>query len=87
MLALEPMRMTPAGVPSIRFTVEHRSTVEEAGHPRQVECRLRVAALGPMAEAASRVAPGSVVEIEGFLTRASYRSEWPVLHVTQLRTI
>lgn len=86
MLTLEPMRMTPAGVPSIRFTVEHRSTVVEAGHPRQVECRLRVVALGPTAEAASRLATGAAVEIEGFLARASYRSEWPVLHVTELRT-
>ena len=81
---VEPMRMTPAGVPTRRFTVTHESEQMEAGLPRRVTCSLRVVALGEVALAASRLEPGTPVELSGFLARASHRSEWPVLHATQL---
>ena len=84
---IDPMRMTPAGVPSRRVTLAHESEQSEAGRPRRAECRLRVVALGPAAEQLGGCVAGESVAVAGFLSRASYRSEWPVLHATQVKVI
>lgn len=84
---IDAKRVSPAGVPSIRFTLRHRSVQEEAGHPRQVEFILRVAAVGRLADKAATLAAGDEVEVEGFLAQSSSRSSWPALHVTALRVI
>ena len=81
------MQMTPAGLPTRRFTVAHESQQPEAGLARRVECRMRVVAMGAAAQAASALKEGDAVVIEGFLAKASYRSEWPVLHAAQLKVI
>lgn len=83
--AVEPMRVSPAGVPSVRFTVSHRSVQPEAGVPRQVELALTAVAIGPLAETVGGVGTGATVELVGFLARASTRSQWPVLHVNELK--
>lgn len=83
--AVEPIRVSPAGVRSVRFTVRHRSVQPEAGMPRQVELTLTAVALGALAEALGGVAVGSTVELVGFLARASTRTEWPVLHVNEMK--
>ena len=85
--AVEPMRMSPAGVASVRFTVRHESTREEASVPRKVEVAMSMVALGPMAAAAKRLETGVQVRVEGFLARASLKSEWPVVHVEKLKVI
>jgi primosomal replication protein N len=85
--ALEPMRMTPAGIPTRRFTIAHESRQLEAGMTRKVECRLRIVAIGEIAEQAGGFQDGLQVEVAGFLAKASYRSEWPVVHATRLTVI
>jgi len=43
--------------------------------------------MGAAAQAASALKEGDAVVIEGFLAKASYRSEWPMLHAAQLKVI
>lgn len=87
LVALEPMRMTPAGIPTLRFSLRHDSTQVEAGKPRQVGCELRVVAMGPLVEVVQGLQAGTPMLVSGFLTRASHRNEWPVLHAQALRLI
>ncbi len=54
---------------------------------RKVECRLRIVAIGEIAEQAGGFQDGLQVEVAGFLAKASYRSEWPVVHATRLTVI
>jgi primosomal replication protein N len=83
-VTVDPVRFSPAGVPSVRLTVRHGSRQVESGHPRDVQVCLRVVALGETAAAASLLREGDAVSVKGFLARASHRSEWPVLHATEL---
>ncbi|MEO8040392.1 MAG: primosomal replication protein N [Betaproteobacteria bacterium] len=83
--AVEPMRMSPAGVASVRFTVRHESVLEEASMPRRVEVAMTIVALGALAEQARQLESGVQVRVEGFLARASLKSEWPVIHIETLQ--
>ena len=83
---VDPMRFSPAGVPSVRFTLRHGSRQMESGHPRDVQVCMRVVALGETAAAASRLREGDSVVVEGFLARAGHRSEWPVLHANEIES-
>lgn len=85
--AVEPMRVSPAGVASVRFTVRHQSTREEASIARKVEVAMQMVALGAMAERARTLEIGRQVKVAGFLARASLKSEWPVVHVEELQDI
>jgi primosomal replication protein N len=84
---IDARRVSPAGVPSVRFTLRHRSTQTEAGHPRQVDFVFRVAVIGELAEVAASMEAGADVSVEGFLAQSSSRSSWPALHATDLRRI
>ncbi len=82
-----PARLTPAGVPIGRFLLDHQSEQVEAGLPRQVRCRIAVAACGePLARIAERLMPGARVRVRGFLGRAHYREGESrlVLHAAQI---
>ncbi len=69
------MRTTPAGVPVRTFLLAHHSLQQEAGRPRQARLRIHVFAAGPLAQACAELRPQATVEVEGFLSRASYRRE------------
>jgi primosomal replication protein N len=67
-------RVTPAGVPISRFLLEHRSTQQEAGLPREARCRIPVMACGDaLAGIARRLAPDAHVRVRGFVSRANHR--------------
>ena len=67
-------RFTPAGVPISRFLLEHHSTQQEAGLPREARCRIPVMACGAaLAGIARRLAPGVHVRVQGFVSRANHR--------------
>ncbi len=67
-------RVTPAGIPISRFTLDHRSLQSEAGMRREAVLRLQVVASGDgLAEVARGLKDGSAVSVEGFLARSSYR--------------
>ena len=77
---LGALRYTPAGLPAIDLKLEHESTVEEAGKPRQVKAALKAVAFGGIAERLARQALGSLWRFQGFLaTPGSARH--PVLHI------
>ena len=81
---LSTLRYTPAGLPVLDMTLEHSSQQTEAGHPRQVNLKIRALALGTQAERLSRQAVGSQWRFQGFLaTPRQGRSV--VLHIQEFQ--
>ena len=85
--AIEPLRYTPAGIPLVSFRLTHRSQRMEAGLKRQVECEMGGVAMADVAVAMSRLKPGQVVALNGFLNRKNRMSTQLVLHVIEARAI
>ena len=81
---VKTMRYTPAGLPALDMTLEHRSTLTEAGHPRQVNALLKAVAFGALAERLARQAIGSVWTFQGFLATPR-NSKTLVLHVQDIQ--
>jgi primosomal replication protein N len=77
---LGTLRYTPAGLPAIDLKLEHESTVEEAGKPRQVKAALKAVAFGAIAERLARQAMGSLWLFHGFLATPG-NGKHPVLHI------
>ncbi|MBD3669418.1 MAG: primosomal replication protein N [Gammaproteobacteria bacterium] len=68
------LRHTPAGIPITRFVLQHRSRQIEAGHPREVQCRILVMAAGEaLAHRAEVLQVGEALRVEGFLSRSSHK--------------
>ncbi len=81
---LSALRYTPAGLPALDLMLEHSSQQTEAGHPRQVNLKIRALALGVQAERLSRQAVGSQWRFQGFLaTPRQGRSV--VLHIQEFQ--
>jgi len=81
---LSTLRYTPAGLPALDVMLEHSSQQTEAGHPRQVNLKIRALALGTQAERLSRQAVGSQWRFQGFLaTPRQGRSV--VLHIQEFQ--
>jgi len=81
-------RVSPAGIPQQRLTLEHRSRQVEAGMPREARCRLDVKVAGEeLGRLMKTLAVGQQVEVEGFLARAGYKGSEAsiVLHATGIR--
>ncbi|HNA80918.1 MAG TPA: hypothetical protein PLQ64_00505 [Thiobacillaceae bacterium] len=76
-------RRTPAGIATLRFTVKHTSTQEEANRTRPVDVETELVAFGPVAEALGRVEPGSELHLKGFVDRKGARDPRLELHVTE----
>lgn len=75
-VAIEPVRYTPAGVPGQRVWLEHRSRQEEAGHPREVRARLALRFVGESAvRGAEALQVDRQIRAEGFLCRAGIRGD------------
>lgn len=81
-LAIEPLRHTPAGIPAVNFRLTHESRQIEAGFKHEVECELAAVAMGEAALALSRISAGQAVRVAGFLNRKNRMSTQLVLHVT-----
>jgi primosomal replication protein N len=81
-------RVSPAGIPQQRITVEHRSRQVEAGVPREARCRIEVKIAGVEFAALLRtLVVGQRVEVEGFLTRSGFKGSEAsiVVHATGIR--
>ena len=74
------LRFTPAGLPALDLRLEHESTVDEAGKPRQVKAVVKAVAFGAVAERLARQAMGSLWHFQGFLA-TSGTAKQPVLHI------
>ena len=77
---LGALRFTPAGLPALDLRLEHESTVDEAGKPRQVKAALKAVAFGAVAERLARQVMGSLWHFQGFLA-TSGTAKQPVLHI------
>jgi len=77
---LGALRYTPAGLPALDLKLEHESTLEEAGKPRQVKAALKAVAFGAIAERLARQALGSLWRFQGFLATPG-NGKHPVLHI------
>jgi primosomal replication protein N len=83
-------RYSPAGLPITRFVLEHHSRQVEAAIPRETRCRIQVLACGAtLSRDAQALAPGALVRVHGFLSRANYREgeNQLVIHAEQIETL
>ena len=87
LVAIEPLRHTPAGIPLVSFKLAHKSRQLEAGYKRQVDCELNGTAIGEVAVAMSRMKQGNTVSVEGFLNRKNRMSAQLVLHVMKAQSL
>jgi primosomal replication protein N len=77
---LGTLRFTPAGLPALDLKLEHESTVQEVGRPRQVKAVLKAVAFGAVAERFATQALGSLWRFRGFLATPG-SAKHPVLHI------
>jgi primosomal replication protein N len=87
LVAREGLRHTPAGIPAIECTLDHRSEQAEAGGRRKVQCEMHAIAFGEVAMALSRCAPGSALRCQGFLARRYRTGTSLALHVVRFEQI
>jgi len=80
-------KQTPAGIPAIECTLEHRSQQHEAGGLRKVECEMHAVAFGEVALALDRCTTGSALRVDGFIARRYRTGTSVALHVTELNTV
>ena len=80
----EPLRFTPAGLPALTLQLEHSSSQQEAGQPREVKARVKAVAFGAVAEQLARQPLGSFWQFSGFLATARNGRQL-VLHVQDIQ--
>lgn len=83
-LALEPLRYTPAGVPVVTCSLAHESMQDEAGQQRTASVELQAVAVGELANVLGGASLGMWIRGAGFLTAKSLRSRVPVLHLNKI---
>lgn len=81
LVELQPLRMTPAGVPVVECLLAHRSRQWEAEVEREVSCELRAVVMGNQARLIAAASPGAQLKVVGFIAARSFKSRSPVLHV------
>lgn len=68
------VRVSPAGIPVARFTLEHRSIQLDAGLQREAYCKIVVIAAGSeFKQQMKNLALDNQVRVTGFVTRADNR--------------
>ena len=83
----DELRHTPAGIPAIECTLDHRSMQREAGGERRVECELHAVAFGEVALALRATEVGVPLHCEGFIARRYRTGSSVALHVTRFMPI
>jgi primosomal replication protein N len=83
----EGLRHTPAGIPAVECTLDHRSVQREAGGQRKVECEMHAVAFGDVALALSGIDVGTPLHCEGFIARRYRTGASVALHVTRFEQI
>jgi primosomal replication protein N len=84
-IAIEPLRYTPAGLPLLSFVLHHVSEVSEAGLKRKVECEVNAVILGDLANTVLQ--QGSQIKAAGFLAKRSAKSTQLVMHIQNIALI
>ena len=80
----DELRYSPAGLPVLKFSIEHFSKQIEVKHQRQVHLNLECIAIGDKALQVDEIEVGSTLGLQGFLMNKGARSRWPVLNVQEL---
>ena len=83
----DALRHTPAGIPAIECTLDHRSMQREAGGERRVECEMHAVAFGEVALALGKLNVGAALRCEGFVARRYRTGSSVTLHVTRFEQI
>ena len=83
----DELRHTPAGIPAIECTLDHRSMQREAGGERRVECELHAVAFGEVALGLRATEVGVPLHCEGFIARRYRTGSSVALHVTRFMPI
>ena len=88
-LAIEPIRYTPAGIPLLSFVLQHASEQVEAGFKRKVECEVNAVVLGNITGdlAKQNIQIGDNIKAKGFLAKRSAKSTQLVMHIVKLEII
>ncbi|MDX5411321.1 MAG: primosomal replication protein N [Thauera sp.] len=84
LVELQPIRLTPAGIPVSGCALKHASKQVEAGVPRDVSMELQAVAIGELARMLAAAVPGMSVRVSGFLAARSQRSRSLVLHLDKI---
>jgi primosomal replication protein N len=82
-MATSGPRRTPSGLATLRFTVKHTSTQQEAGKTRTVEVETELVVFGPVAQGLGDIPPGTGLKLTGFIDRKGVRDPRLELHVTE----
>lgn len=86
-MATSGPRSTPAGMPVLRFQVQHTSVQQEAGRTRPVEVETELVAYGKVAQELAQefasLRPGNRLKLTGFIDRKGVRNPQLELHVTE----
>lgn len=83
----ENVRHTPAGIPVLSLQVEHRSTLAEAGHKRDINLILDCVVIGEHTKHFEQLPSGSELQLTGFLANRSNKSSWVVFHINEFEEI
>lgn len=84
------IRVSPAGIPVARFTIEHRSIQLEAGLQREAYCKLIVIAAGKeFKQTVKALVLDQQVRVTGFVARANNRQgeSMLTLHAQELEIL
>jgi primosomal replication protein PriB len=83
------LRHTPAGIPSIKFSVNHESKqaiqLNNATVQIPVTVEIEIIALDDLAQQMVETQPGVQVTVKGFLNRKHQKSSVNILHATQIK--
>jgi len=85
LIELDTLRHTPAGVPVLKFRLQHESSQTEAGGARKVSCELAAVAFEREAKLLAAAKLGSKVTVTGFLAAKSRSSRALVLHAVEIQ--
>jgi primosomal replication protein N len=83
LLARDPLRYTPAGIPALDCTLRHASVQREAGGERQVDFELHAVAFAEVARALCALPAEAPLRCEGFLARRYRTGTSVALHITR----
>ena len=84
LLERKALRYTPAGLPALDLVLKHESTVEQAGHPRQVSLEIKAQAVGAITVQLAALPLGQPGTFAGFLASARNGRGW-LFHVTEVQ--
>jgi primosomal replication protein N len=84
LIELDKLRYTPAGVPVLKFRLQHDSSQTEAGSARKVNCEIAAVAFEREAKLLAAAELGSNLKVTGFLAAKGRTSRAIVLHATEI---